>query len=281
MYTTTVTNDDGTSTVDWFDSPAEFARAAEAVPESARFCPSWWTGEDWGEASRRAASGRLDRVADAEKLLEELQAEVVTPRSEWVASRAGSFPCVPEALAGFPEPMRRRVVVPSDKAPIRVFVDLVSSAGIEHEHLERRGVAALALAMALGAERSVELHAVVGEGDRSGRKIVVMKIPSAPLDLATACNALTSIGLIRGLGYSYCTAEHKHWDWAFGYYPSDDGLRAKYVRQLRAALGASDADLVLPPTFLTDPAVKDPVGFVRRGVAEHGGRDEAFESQNR
>lgn len=276
MTSTVVRNGDGRSVVHWFESPAEFAEAADRdVPPDARGGLKYWTGETWEEARRNAASGRVDRVAAAEALLEKVQSEVEAPRAEWVRARAGAFPVVPEALAGHPDSMRRKVAAQSSSAPLRVFVDLVSSGGISHKHLERRGVATLALVMALGAARPVELRVLVGMGGRGDRLLVAVRIPTAPLDLAAACNALTSAGFVRGLGYRY--AYHhgsRGYDWAFGYYPEDDHLRRRYVRQVRAALGAAPEDLIVPPTFLTDPAAEDPVGFVRRGVAEHAGRDE-------
>lgn len=265
---------DGQTRVLWFDSAAEFAGAADAGP--VRKCDSRWTGETWGEALAGAARGRTSLVADAEKLLEQVQAEVSTPRSEWVPARAGAFPVVPEVLAGFSEPMRAKVWVPSDRAPVKVFVDLVSSGGIDHTHLARRGVAALALAMALSAERALELYVVMPMRTRS-RVVLVAQVPTAPLDLATACYALTSVGFVRGLGYSLGASATGGAaggvDWVFGYYPDSDERRATYVARLRAALGAADTDLIVPPTFLRDPMVADPVEFVRRSLAEHAGDD--------
>lgn len=264
-------NEDGETRVLWHDTAADLADAADRGP--VRECDPGWTGETWKAALDGARRGRTALVADAERLLEQVQSEVLVSRSEWVRSRAGAFPVVPEALQGFPEPMRRKVWSPSDRSPLRVFVDLVSSAGVERAHLMRRGVACLALAMALGQERALELWAVIPA--RTGQRIVsVVQIPTTPFDLAGACYALTSVGFVRGLGYSLAKSvggRHRHERWAFGYYPDSDAQRARYVRQLRAVLGASEVDLVVPPTFLGDPAAADSVGFVRRTLAEHSG----------
>ena len=257
----------------WFESSVEFADAAARCER--RIDDKNWTGETWEEALEGARRGRTALVAEAERLLEQVQVSVETPRSEWVRSRAGAFPVVPEALAGYPEPMRRKVWVPSDRAPLRVVVDLVSSAGISHGHLARRGVAALARSIALSQERALELFVAVPLVSGGRRVVTAVRIPTTPLDLASACCALTSGGFVRALGYSYGAAvtgggSPRAVNWAFGYYPATDAQRARYVGQLRAALELSEGDLVLPPTFLTDPAAEDPVGFVRRSLAEHG-----------
>lgn len=259
----------------WFDDSADFARECDKL--NRRECSEGWTGENWETAARRAAQGDLRHVPAAEALIEKVQTEIDVPKSEWVRARAGAFPVVPEALAGHPDSMRRRVQAASPASPLRVFVELTSSAGIAHEDLARRGVATLALSMALSSVRPVELYAVVGLGGgwgESGGVAVAVRIPAGPLDLATACNTLTSAGFARGLGYSFCNEHGSGGDWLFGIYPGDEGSRKRYVELLRAAVGAGPDDLIIPPTYLTDPAVKDPVGFVRRGIAEHTGTAE-------
>lgn len=260
----------GPSRLHWFESPAEFASAADRLEQ--KYEDRSWTGETWELSIRRAIHGRADLVREAEAAVESVRRRIPSPRSVWAPSVAGAYPVVPEAISGVPEPMRRRVRAYASNAPVRLFVDLVSSAGVNHDQLARRGAAALALVMALSDERAVELHAVVGLGCSSSRCVCVIKLQTAPLDLASVCHALTSAGFARNLGYSLCwdaankPEPRRRYDWMFGYFPSGDA-RAAYVRQLKAIVGASEADVVVPPAFLGDET--DPVAFVLRGLAEH------------
>lgn len=252
----------------WFDSAAEFADAAQGLGN--RHCDRHWTGETWEQASRSAREGRSDFVAEAERLMEEVATRVEAPRSSWQRSVCGAYPVIPEVIIGLPDPMRRRQGVSDDRAPLRIFVDLTSSAGINRHDLVKRGVACLALAMALATERPVELHgiAALGNGARGqGRGIVAWRIAEGVLDLSVACNALTSAGLVRGLGYSWLTEHGAGGGWLFGYYPERD--RADYSNRLREILGASATDIIIPPAFIGDLAMTNPVEFVRRSLDEH------------
>ena len=271
-----------TMRIDWFDSPAEFAERANAeIPAGSQDCDKRWTGETWHEASTYARTGRLTHVAAAEKLLQQIESHVEAPKAEWINDRFGAFPNVPAFLQGQQECMRRRVQAPNDRAPIRIFVDLVSSAGIDHEILAKRGVAYLALAMALTNERPVELFALIPLGNHESGTIVAVKIPSQPLDLAVACNALTSTGMIRGLGYSWCQTQRApgaggYYDWAFGEYPQGEQGRARYIARMRDCLQASPSDVITAPAFLNDEAVTDPVAFVQRSLAEYAAHSEEW-----
>lgn len=269
-----------------WESPAELGEACERE----RCGITWqgwagppdfiarWTGETWSQAVERAKRGRADLVAEAERLMEQISAQVDSPRSQWVASRAGAYPMVPDALCGHPDSMRRRVEVCDDRAPVRVYVDLVSQVSVTHEDLRRRGAACLALAMLLSAERPVELYGVVVNDvtDRASAVVHVIRVGTAPLDLATACNALTSVGLVRDLAYGWSRRHGYNGGWGWSLPPSDEASRAQYVRLLRAALGASESDIIVPPAMdaYRDPAMRDPVGFVQRSLDEHSKREE-------
>lgn len=262
----------GQSRLFWFDSPTEFALAANRLKikhENKR-----WTGETWEQSVYGAIHGKTELVREAESMMELIRRQVQTPRSTWVPSVAGAYPIVPEAISGMPEPMRRRASAYESSAPIRVFVDLVSSAGVGRELLTRRGVATLALTMILAEERAVELHVVIGLGHKKSRSVCIIKLQTAPLNVASVCHALTSSGFVRNLGHSFCdSAENKPepsqmYDWMFGYYP-DDAVRNLYISHLKKTLGVSNHDFVVPPTFLVDDKVDDPVGFLMRSLLEH------------
>lgn len=263
-----------------FDSQVEFAEACEALADANKECDRSWTGESWREAIRGCRQGRTDRVRDAEALLEKIQASVDTPRSEWVPEVAGAYPVVPDALADHPASMRRRVEAQDDRAPVRIFVDLLSSAGVGARTLRDRGTAYLALAIALSAERAVELWVTApwgGCGSDCATGLVAVRVGISPIDVAAACNALTSVGLARGLAWSMCQERvgsglHNSWHWGWQLRPDDRG-RESYVAAEREALGASPHDVVAPPLWGGDvEAVTDPVGFVQRSLGEHRSR---------
>lgn len=250
--------------VRWYASPAELAGDADLCAR--RRCDAGWAGETWDEALEGARRGRTGLVPDAEALLERVRQEVESPASVWAPARAGAYPVVPDALAGLPEPMRRRVPAQDSRAPVRVLVDLTSSGGLEHGLLARRGVAFLALAMALSVERPLELYVVVALGGGRRDVVLVAELPTRPLDLAAACHALTSQGYVRGLCYSLCRELGSGGEWAFSVTPDGARGRAAYAARLSEALGATEDDLVVPPAYLEDEAARDPVGFVRRAV---------------
>jgi hypothetical protein len=260
-----------------FESPAAIGNYAKGIPSGSYFA-SWGGGVTWQQAINRAVAGDTTLVAQAEDLIAQLEVAVEAPRSEWTRSAAGAYPIVPEALAGHPDPMRRRHMIADERAPLRVVIDLTSSAGISAEQLERRGVAYLALAMFLSVERPVTLEVAVGMGGHRAACFVVVGVPAAPLDLATACNALTSAAFARGIGYQ---TVYKHdprivgaWPWNLQPYDYDGGkVNAKFVAREREALGLGPDDILAPPAHIHDPAITDPVGFVRRAIEQHTNRN--------
>jgi hypothetical protein len=235
-----------------------------------------WAGRTINQALRDAECGDTHLVPAAEALISQLECSVEAPRSTWAPSRAGAYPVVPEALAGFPDAMRRRVPAYDDRSPLRVVIDLTSSAAISHEALEKRGTAYLALAMFLSNERPVTLEAVTGLGGYGQTAcFLVTTIPAQPLDLAVACSALTSAGFSRLLGYDliHVLGKHISGSWPWSVQPFGDAA-ATFVERERAVLGLGPDDILAPPAHLRDPAVKDPVGFVRRAIEEHAARQE-------
>ena len=88
MNSTTVRNEDGRSVVHWFDSPAEFAEAADRdVARDARGdYLKHWTGETWEEARAHAArtghvlhdDGGIARYIFAEVAREGARMQIIT-----------------------------------------------------------------------------------------------------------------------------------------------------------------------------------------------------------
>jgi hypothetical protein len=234
---------------------------------------SWAGGESWDEAMRKAKYGDQTLVPQAEALIEKISVEAQRELPVWTPSVAGAFPMVAEYLMDRPDCMRRRHPTPDERAPIRIYVELTSSGGISASDMQKRGTAILALALLLNTHRACELHAIVGldarvEGARAS--FCVVRLGSSPLDISSACNALTSVGFVRSMGYQMLDQSPESrasGGWAWDLHPVGSG-RTLYVEKLRKALNASPTDMIIPPIHVHDTAVTDPVGFVQRALDE-------------
>jgi len=271
-----------------FDSPADLARALEKrkgkhTTRNLEQGRSGWTGESMRDSLKFAKIGNQALVADAEKLMAKFELEATMPHVEWAHDVAGAYPDVPAALMGSPEPMRAKRLLDSDRAPLRVYVCTTSSAGLQWEMLQKRGVAILALVMGLAAVRPVELHTFTamdnGGSDAATREdkadkgagIVITRIGSAPLDLATACFALCSIGFDRNMTHAY---GFDFWDfgggWAWHAGNDFQDPESRVFKRMRKCLDAGPHDLVIGPSWLEDPLVHQPEEFIRKHLAVYG-----------
>ena len=144
-----------------YSSLAEFAsdcRLAGVVKNYTHAGEStWWGGDSMGTLLDKCLSGEERHIAKAESLIEQLREEIEIPRSTWSPSAYGAFPDVGSFLAGEIECMRHMQSDPSATTPVRIYFDPTSWAGIDASDLVERGVAALALTMALAQMRPVEL----------------------------------------------------------------------------------------------------------------------------
>lgn len=269
-----------------FDSPAALAAAYRKLPEDYRRGEDRdrsWIGGSALDAAKMCSTGDDRLVAEAEKMLDLFQVSAPTLRPEWSASVFGAYPMVPDALGGNPESMRRLTQVGTDFAPIRLFIATTSSGGINHEQLTKRGTALLALTMILSAIRPVELYAIATmEGDKTatradkvdaGACLLVTRINSQPLDLATACHVLTSVALDRGVTHKLGLDHGFRGGWSWGMDPST----AKAREKLGAALDATHRDIVVPGAWLYDQTVTDPIGYVRKELREFEERNQIGE----
>jgi hypothetical protein len=253
--------------VTWFDSSAALAEAYESKYGKAtdRTARSGWTGESLAEALDFARNGREHLVADAEALIGRIEnAGIALEWPRWQDSMVGALPNVPAFLAGVPETMRVKRMTLNDRAPIRMFCELTSSGGIDVPDLAKRGTAMLALAMLLSQQRPVELYAVAGLSTRQEQyraSLVVTRIPAAPLELATACNVLTSAAYARDLGYKLTGGDG---GWAWNIQPFDH-TKATFISRMREALDMSPQDFYLEPPHWNarhEPILKDPVAWI-------------------
>ena len=245
------------------DSPADFARATVGADRDDN---ESWTGSTRGTAVDKCIRGDETLVPEAESLLRKLETEIAVPHADWTPAPCGAYAIVPEYLVGHPDCMRRRRITADETTPIRVYVDLTSSGGVQHDKLTKRGIGFLALIMALIQQRPVEASAVIALGyGQSG--VVVIPLPTRPLDTAVACGVLTDGAVTRTLGYGLLHEKTKAGGgWYKSVHPHDLG-RDEYINNLRAALACDPADIFIGPMYLDDPLVDDPVGFIRRMLA--------------
>lgn len=245
----------GKHAVIWhFDSVKELAAHAPVQGGGS----SSFTGESRLDTIRYSTKGNAALVPEAEKLLAEIQtANLEVPTSHWNPSVAGAFPLVPAFLANDPESMMALQAGSSDRAPIRIFVDLTSSAGVGLDQLKRRGLALLAFAMLVSQERPVELRAgtLLEHIENHHCAAVLFNIETMPLELAMACHALTSQGVTRGLSFGIMKEGTGNWAWSQR--PDDT-----YERLSRIAFGIGENDVYVAPMFLTDP-FKNPVEWIK------------------
>jgi hypothetical protein len=276
MRTVRISNDD---IVDYFDTPQEFGFAfrnrmkvrGDDV-ELSTFGMSEWTGSNRHSSLKAMESGVTDGISEAEGLMRKVEVEIDVAKPEWAPSVAGAFPVIPDYLSGHPQSMRRKVYPDTHTSPMRLFIDLTSSGGIDHQTLRKRGIAFLALAMTLVRIRPVEMWAVIALGGRNNG-IAAVRVNTAPLDTAVACGIFTDAGVARDIGYTWLDdVRQTRGHWYHRVYPDAgvhcDDQRSRYNSTIRRSLGCQPDDVFIGPMHLHDQLVTDPVAFIKRAIKE-------------
>lgn len=258
-----------------FESIAALANWADVEARSCRMAddninsPGDWYGPDsWSKTIEKARNGGEETyVSQASSLMERIQAQFEATMPSWVAGVAGAYPCVPDALIGLPESMRRRVNTESDNAPISIWIPTTCSAGIDQKTLIARGVAYLAFAMALvSSGRAVELYAVAfGNGnDKAKETVITARIPTNPLSLSEACFALCNVSYTRRISYAakYALNNGCNGRWPEAYASNS----AAYCVDVAKRHGIT---FCAPPAYLTDAKeiAADPVKWLNSKMA--------------
>ena len=179
-----------------FDDLGALAQAATGLAEEN---PDW-AGATRAEAQRRAIEGNLDLVARADRLLDQIEADLDLSglSRQSVPALAGGAPCVPAMLAGHPLTMRARRPIASPAGEITILASLFISSSVSHDVIARRGSAALALVRALSLVRPVRLVVYYpSDGFDNSASLISAPIETAPLDLARAAWALTAPEILR------------------------------------------------------------------------------------
>jgi hypothetical protein len=248
-----------------YDSGSEFGLACERA--GVAFTGSAWYGkEDRAMALRKLAVGDNELVAPSEKLLGELEAFLPhTQRYANIMDVVGALPVVPAYLSGVPVNMRRRAKVAREDAPISVVCDVTSSAAIDAEDLLARGTALLAFVRVLSEHRAVSLWCGIGLNVRSGSSMVLWRIDTTPLDLARAAHLLSAPSVSRGLGYQLSHKLHA----SGGGWPFNDCERHKASGEARLREVLGEQVHFIPPLYLRDELVTNPVSWLKRELAKY------------
>lgn len=250
-----------------YQSVAALARDAQAKRAyyAGEHADLWHGNESAADSVRLAQCGDTRLVPKAEQILSQIQTDIEIPESMMVADVAGAYPVVAEFLAGAPDCMRRRAPIPQEQAPIVIYACLSSYAGVSAQKLLRRGVAVLALTMALARSRPVELWAIDINDGPDGETTIAARINTSPLDLATAAYALTSAGFVRRLMYGLTEQASGNVNFPAGYSSDPAGYLVGALARLG---GNADRDLILPPANNGDP---EPVTWINGHIARLAG----------
>lgn len=264
--------------VKFFSSPEEHLAWCKSLPAwASRFSGDRvsWAGCTGDEAMQRLEFGSKQYLAQAEALIEKMQQEGIFSHGQKIyeTSVVGSFPCVPNALMGLPDTMYQlsETDMISTTTPVRIYVHIVVSAGINTTQIVNRGVAMLGLTMALKNIRPVELYALaIGDPRGRGRAHgIVTRIETNPIDLDRATFMLCDPGYMRQVSYGNmcwldCEKHSGYISWPWGVHGIGE------ADAMSALLDLQDDDIYIPGAHLTnDLYYKDPVSWINNYLKKY------------
>lgn len=227
---------------------------------------------------QQVVTGEQAYVARADAVMREV--EGLVPMSRGYRNRddvVGSLANVPAYLAGIPQAMRRRERVAKDNAPLTIFMDLATSAGISADNVLKRGIVLLALTRLLVEHRPVELWVGTMLDDSGWRRgasgTCAWRIDTTPLDLARAAFHIADVAMSRLFGYAMCeTMTNCH----LGGSISAEGIE-RQKRQLREIMGWHEV-LYIPAMHLRHPMVSAPGAWLKEMMQQYVARSDEDEA---
>lgn len=247
-----------------FSSPRAIA---DATSTDFMYDDKAWMGETQADYIRKTRTGDVSRVGAAEKLLSKIEPELNRDSVSWHNSVAGAYPDVAAFLANDPECMRRRLVTEDDRSPLRVWVDVASSASISWEDLLPRGIAALALVMQLiRSGRAVELWTFCSlHGREGGQTVPCVQMCTTPIDIASVSYCLTAQGFSRGICYA-AGRQFNGFNGSWGRNYINQGTLAERLAGARKTLEGLVApqDIILPAPYEDDKHDSGDAGLIFR-----------------
>lgn len=225
--------------------------------------------ESMADAKRNSIEGRISLVPQAEALLSQIETSGLIARGApmYVNDVAGAFPNVPAFLSGQPECMFRRGEAPalSEQSPMTVYVDCCASAAVSAKQLQERGIAILALVLALSERRPIDLYVYASLGGTHVATVPVVRIEARPLDIAAASYAFTAAGFLRQMCMGWSVPGGYIGGWAFGSPPPS----TRHQECMRTVLGAEPDDLVVYGAYIGDRLVNDHLAWLKAQLALH------------
>ena len=252
------------------DTSDEFATYAADVRSTSSL--GWQGGMSNGDAVRATRNGHTRSVEASEEFMAAFEHLSFRSRKFSVQNAiAGGAPNVGAHLAGSPLSMRRRQREVTNFAPLIIFCDMVSSAGISASTLMRRGAAAVALARMLSATRPVTVYGVAGMGNGRTNGFGMVKLPIE--DLSRSAFVLSHTAAQRGLMYG---SIHKlmgahHGQWACG---GHDRYRSQALGIFSKAVNANPEDGLYVAAPYMDESMEDVTAWLNEMLAKYGVAEE-------
>ena len=211
-------------------------------------------GEYYLDSMATAVNGSQRYVQKAVDLIDRIEASVERDQRVWQRDVVGAYPSVPDFLANDPECMWKREPTSDDNSPIKIWVDLVTSGGIDSNIIERRGACISALILNLTARnRAVELWSMSNMDGDDGITNVCIKLPSNPIDISVISYITSSAGFMRTLlfGFGY---KHNGFSGAWGKALATGTWEQRTASCRKVLLKglASDSDIVIPAIHYVD-----------------------------
>lgn len=279
---------DHNSTYHRFDSAEDFAAYMRAANANCRRHGSAynddWSGRPFNDAlDTLEFKGDAANVPAAQAILNQVQSDESIFTSGLpmpVDCIAGYEPHVPHAIIGLPKSMIRREMseTQSITTPLRIYVDVAVSAGVSEQEMRNRGVAILALAMALQITRPIELHlfSLQIDGRRqdyhSQYTLCTIKMTNTPIDLSRASYCLSSKSFFRNLclSFIYASLGVSHSGSSTWPFKGNNPNSEVYKSKARELMGMEAQDLLITGGYLNDTLMlNNPVAWVKREVALH------------
>lgn len=214
--------------------------------------------------------GNKNLVAQSDALMAKFERfDLMAPRRAWVDDVAGAIPNVQAHISGHPMSMRRKTRVDTAYSPLAIVMELTGSAGLM-ETFSARGAAYLALGRLLSARRPVELWVSItfSIDHDTGMGAIFAKLPTDPLDVAVAANALISQQFLSAFASLTNSRLGARAAWAFGF-PALERLNPEITYKV---MFPHVTDLVVfPASYLFDVAAKDPEQWVKNQLAKLAG----------
>ena len=216
-----------------FEGVREFRTYAEeraaAIADETKGYETSWMGGTIARAMELLAQGGDVKLAEQAKALalNVPLPDVSTYKQEPTLMVAGGTPCIGAWASGEPQCMVNIEDIESDRSPLRIFVDTVSSAGVDADSMMKAGLMVSALADLLAQIRPVEVWACVGlsasndagwGSNNRGAQVFRTQL-TTPFSLAEMAMMIGFYPITRGISYGLGKKlEPSVLHWPFGDY---------------------------------------------------------------